>query len=499
MSDESLYRVNGTEGDDNPLNGTSASDEIYGLAGSDTIDGGAGDDTIRGGDGDDVIRGGSGYNTVVYWGYEQDFQSTWIPDPTTGALTITAVAGTATESLGTDTLYDVQAVGFYEWDSFSGQYYYYERQIDDHSNLVDPAGDDLTSLVYGGGQGGVINYSGDVDVFKISTEIANQTVYLGTNSTGQTINVLDTDGTTVLATNPSQQTFAAAGDYYIEVTGSTGGYSFLPQNIYSDVGPGDDTVDFGSGPGYQRVSTGDGDDTVTDSSGDDRIELGAGDDTVTLSTGTDYVHGGGGYDEVILNGARSDYTIDPGNENSFWLRGLGLEVDLRDIERLSFADTSLEVDPFPESKSETDLLMPVGTGYGLGDQVRGYTIGSEDGKIETGSRSISTPPRSRPTANSSWCSTPTTGTRALTIFTSPTVPVTSRSPGTTPSTRSLRHPTTIHMTGSMSRNPTRFKTLATVTSTSRSSSGTWSGTRTRPTTSTGDGSTSVLKIYTTSV
>ena len=135
MSDESLYRVNGTEGDD----------------------------TIRGGDGDDIIRGGSGYNTVIYWGYEQDFQSTWLLDPATGALTITAVAGTATESLGNDTLYNIQAVGFYEWDSFSGQYYYYERQIDDQSNLVDLAGDDLTGLAFGAGQGGVINYAGDVD------------------------------------------------------------------------------------------------------------------------------------------------------------------------------------------------------------------------------------------------------------------------------------------------------------------------------------------------
>lgn len=35
MADESLYRVDGTGGDDNPLTGISLSDEIYGHAGAD--------------------------------------------------------------------------------------------------------------------------------------------------------------------------------------------------------------------------------------------------------------------------------------------------------------------------------------------------------------------------------------------------------------------------------------------------------------------------------
>mgnify|MGYP000583776693 FL=1 len=56
--------INGTSGDDNPLNGTSDDDIINGLAGDDTIFGLAGNDVINGGEGRDIMFGGAGDDTL---------------------------------------------------------------------------------------------------------------------------------------------------------------------------------------------------------------------------------------------------------------------------------------------------------------------------------------------------------------------------------------------------------------------------------------------------
>ena len=52
--------IDGTAGDDNPLNGTAAHDHLDGLAGNDSIFGLAGDDELRGGAGNDALDGGAG-------------------------------------------------------------------------------------------------------------------------------------------------------------------------------------------------------------------------------------------------------------------------------------------------------------------------------------------------------------------------------------------------------------------------------------------------------
>jgi Ca2+-binding RTX toxin-like protein len=61
--------VNGTEGNDAPLNGTAVTDTIYGLGGNDTIDGRGGIDTIYGGNGNDTILvSGDDLNTDTIYG-----------------------------------------------------------------------------------------------------------------------------------------------------------------------------------------------------------------------------------------------------------------------------------------------------------------------------------------------------------------------------------------------------------------------------------------------
>ncbi|MEM9844982.1 MAG: hypothetical protein AAF965_09305, partial [Pseudomonadota bacterium] len=51
--------IDGTTGDDDPLDGTGINDVINGLEGNDVINAGAGDDEVRAGDGDDTVFGGA--------------------------------------------------------------------------------------------------------------------------------------------------------------------------------------------------------------------------------------------------------------------------------------------------------------------------------------------------------------------------------------------------------------------------------------------------------
>jgi Ca2+-binding RTX toxin-like protein len=55
----------GTEGSDNPLDGTPGRDVIVGLGESDGISGGRGNDVIFGGAGDDFLVGGKGKDTLL--------------------------------------------------------------------------------------------------------------------------------------------------------------------------------------------------------------------------------------------------------------------------------------------------------------------------------------------------------------------------------------------------------------------------------------------------
>src|SRR4029434_6531138 len=61
-----MANVNGTEDDDNPLNGGGGDDIICGLGGNDHLVGGGGNDRLVGGDDDDNLNGGGGNDTFVF-------------------------------------------------------------------------------------------------------------------------------------------------------------------------------------------------------------------------------------------------------------------------------------------------------------------------------------------------------------------------------------------------------------------------------------------------
>ena len=56
--------IEGSEGDDTDLSGTSGDDKYIASGGSDSIDGGAGDDMIYGGHSDDKLFGGTGADII---------------------------------------------------------------------------------------------------------------------------------------------------------------------------------------------------------------------------------------------------------------------------------------------------------------------------------------------------------------------------------------------------------------------------------------------------
>ena len=128
----------------------------------------------------------------------------------------------------------------------------------------------------------------------------------------------------------------AAGDRYTNVEGLEGS-DFADRlsggngndtlrgrdgNDRLDTGNGDDTVDGGSGD--DTVSTGNGNDTVLGGDGNDVIEVGNGNDTVDAGGGDDRVDGGNGND-TLLGGAGDDQ-LTGGNGDDVLTGGDGVDT-----------------------------------------------------------------------------------------------------------------------------------------------------------------------------
>lgn len=101
----------GTDGPDNPLNGTGSGERIFALDGADRIFGGDGNDLIHGGLGDDLIAGGTGSDWALYTYLVDgsDFMSPHDDDPRTGVVVDLRIAGPQyTGWAGTDTLHGIE-------------------------------------------------------------------------------------------------------------------------------------------------------------------------------------------------------------------------------------------------------------------------------------------------------------------------------------------------------------------------------------------------------
>ena len=203
MADD-FNEIRGDSTDEN-LIGTDGQDDIQGGAGNDTIDGAGGDDILEGGAGDDIIRGGSGYNTAVYYAYESDFESISTPD-SNGLITLTPSAN-PTVDLGTDQLYNIQAITFYEYNDYLGTYLPYTHMIDDFSNVIST---DAPNVVFGQSLGGILNYTNDKDLFEVVVEEDNQTIDFSLSGSAAW-RIVDGSGAQVHISAIGEKNFTTAG------------------------------------------------------------------------------------------------------------------------------------------------------------------------------------------------------------------------------------------------------------------------------------------------
>ena len=140
-----------------------------------------------------MIRGGSGYDTVVYYANQDDFLVIGQPDAS-GLLTVTPAPDGGAAGLGIDKLYDIQEIGFYEYNSTTGGYDYWDVQIDDYSNYL---ATDAVGFGYGERVSGLIDYAGDRDYRRIEVDDPNTLIRLESSVSGGRLQLLDTTGDVV--------------------------------------------------------------------------------------------------------------------------------------------------------------------------------------------------------------------------------------------------------------------------------------------------------------
>lgn len=325
--------IYGTTSKDNPLKGTSGTDNIYGLAGDDLIITYDGDDFVDAGDGDDQVNGypnqNGGYtyyeakgNLTIYGGNGNDF----------------LVGGDGNDKIfgesGNDIIY-----GRGGNDLLDG------GDGDDTIN----AQSDGTDSLYGGNGNDVLNaYTGTGDKL-LDGGAGNDELYGGTandqliggtgddklygyegNDTldgGEGNDTLDGgsgndilkggDGNDRLITGDGND-FAYGGNGNDQIngylTGSTAhAYTFWyatgKLTLYGEAG--NDVVIGGSSDDF--ISGGDGDDELYGLGGDDKIYGDSGNDYISADNGNDLVDGGTGNDE--LHGGTGDDKIFGGDGN----------------------------------------------------------------------------------------------------------------------------------------------------------------------------------------
>ncbi len=293
-----LNIINGTNGDDDPLNGTSGADEIfgmggndriYGLGGNDVIWGGAGDDRLSGAQGNDILNGGSGWDMARY-----DLDHT---NGGTQGIDINLSTGTGTDTFGdTDTfisIEDIRASVFDDKivgnDSENG---FWGADGDDvieakggDDRLVGSQGNDILN---GGNGWDIVRY--DFDDYYGATMGINIDLSAGTGT--------DAFGDTDTFIGIEEVWGSVFND---KITGDNGNNWLWGDNgkdILKGLG-GNDQL-FGEN-GNDKLYGGGGGDSLFGQSGNDKMFGGAGDDELMGWKGKDTFNGGAGWDVANYN------------------------------------------------------------------------------------------------------------------------------------------------------------------------------------------------------
>ncbi|MDB2437667.1 hypothetical protein N9W89_03045 [Hellea sp.] len=339
-----LALVNGTPGDDDPLNGTTDDDFINGLAGDDVIFGLSGDDIINGGDGRDILNGGDGDDILNGDAGNDDFFGGAGADEINGGegadrvFYSTAAAGVTAnfidQSLNTgeaagDTYNSIESITGSNFDDVitSGN---------DDNDLVGLGGDDVLSgaggrdrLFGGSGDDRLIGGFGNDDLFGqggadtyVIRSGAGADRIFGYESGTDLIQYIDGPGdlsdlTIEQVGNNTRITSVVGVLTLIGITASTitaDDFSFvnpLPDATGVDVNTtlttgndlfvGDENDDIVEGLA--------GNDTIRGGIGDDELMGGEGNDLLTGGLGADVLDGGEGIDRVLYTAASTGVTI----------------------------------------------------------------------------------------------------------------------------------------------------------------------------------------------
>ena len=272
--------INGTTGNDNPLNGTAGDDIINGLAGNDIINGLEGDDVINGDDGADLLNGGLGAD-VLNGGL--GFDSADYRGATTGVAFNVVTGGTGGEATG-DTFSGIERYFLSNFnDTVTGSddnEFFFGEDGNDTINggggidrIDGGAGNDIlrgqegNDLLFGSAGGDQLNGGTGFDIASYENSTAAVTVSLLTGGTGGD----------------------AAGDTYfgIEVVrGSDFDDSLTGNNSVNELrgGEGDDML-FGLG-GNDRLFGGEGADSFDGGTGIDIVNYTVATTAVTLDLDT---------------------------------------------------------------------------------------------------------------------------------------------------------------------------------------------------------------------
>ncbi|MEM7743295.1 MAG: Hint domain-containing protein [Pseudomonadota bacterium] len=374
--DDTLYGGSGAD----VLSGDDGDDTLIGAEGDDTISGGIGDDVLEGGIGADTIYGGEGIDRVVltdgfgadviYGGEGSADGDTIDLSGLSAGVTVGSDGGEdGSVSDGTDTatffgVEDMVLTSFSDTlDATSNTGGLSIDAATGFDSILTGVGDDVIdggtgnyTINTGAGADSIDGGTGDDSILGMA---GNDTISGGV---GDDRIDAGADDDTVYGGDGNDTIRGGAGDDRI------------------DGGDGNDTIDAGADD--DTVYGGIGNDSIAGGAGDDTIEGGAGNDTLEGDEGNDMLTGGAGSDVFVLSSGGGDDTItDFDTDDS---DGDGFTTDLIDVSALKDTDNVLTNQDGTVTADEILVSQPGGPGT---PQVltfpSGETLTVQDGTVDT--------------------------------------------------------------------------------------------------------------------
>ena len=263
------------------------SDGITTGSGSDTIDAGGGNDSLSPGLGTDIVDGGTGRDTLLV---NYSSASTPVTGGVSAGSLATGYSGSLSDSAGNSITFD----GIEDFFITTGSGNDVVVTGDGRDNIRTGAGDD--EIRTGGGfdivDGGLGSDRLTVD-YSSATTAVNSGSLSGSLAAGYNGFITDSAGNSI--------GFNGVEIFSI-ITGSG--------NDRITTGDGDDTIS--TAAGNDVVNAGGGDDAISTGTGNDNVNAGGGDDTINVGNGHDSVDGGLGTDRVILDYSDSTTNVTGG-------------------------------------------------------------------------------------------------------------------------------------------------------------------------------------------